>query len=94
MKANRSVIAACIVALAPCAALADKLGDHPAVVAKRLHAAAGYEYASKFYPHPAWLYLLPEAPRPENESPTLLVASDGKQARMEVPTKPAPDSLR
>ncbi len=39
-----------------------KLGDHPAVVVQRIHKNATYDYASKFYPHPAWLYLYPEAP--------------------------------
>ena len=39
-----------------------KLGDHPAVVVQRLNKAAGYDYASKFYPHPAWLYLYAEPP--------------------------------
>jgi len=33
------------------------LGEHPAIVVQRLQSAAGYDYASKFYPHPAWLYL-------------------------------------
>ena len=37
-------------------------GDHPAVVVQRIAAKQGYDYASKFYPHPAWLYLLPESP--------------------------------
>jgi hypothetical protein len=27
------------------------------VVVQRLQARQGYDYASKFYPHPAWLYL-------------------------------------
>ena len=27
------------------------LGDHPAVVVQRLYKAAGYDYASKFYPY-------------------------------------------
>jgi hypothetical protein len=39
-----------------------KLGDHPAVVVQRLHATAGYDYASKFYPHPAWMYLYTAPP--------------------------------
>ena len=34
-----------------------KLGDHPAVVVQRLQQHKGYDYASRFYPHPAWLYL-------------------------------------
>ena len=36
-----------------------RLGDHPAVVVQRLYQQQGYDYASKFYPHPAWLYLVP-----------------------------------
>lgn len=42
-------------------AAADKLGEHPAIVARRVIAAQGYDYASKFYPHPAWLYLRPQS---------------------------------
>lgn len=38
------------------------LGDHPAVVIQRLQRTAGYDYASKFYPHPAHLYLLSASP--------------------------------
>ena len=40
-----------------------RLGDHPAIVVQRLHKTAGYDYASKFYAHPAGLYLHAEAPR-------------------------------
>lgn len=39
-----------------------RLGDHPAVVIQRLQRSAGYDYASKFYPHPAHLYLLRASP--------------------------------
>lgn len=49
-----------------------RLGDHPAIVVQRLHAQAGYDYASKFYPHPAWLYLLPEEPHRMNQHPAVL----------------------
>jgi hypothetical protein len=55
---------------APAGALADdagpdvKLGEHPAIIARRVIAAQGYDYASKFYPHPAWLYLSMQAPDP------------------------------
>jgi len=42
---------------------ADRLGDHPAIVVQRLYKAAGYDYASKFYPHPAGLRLYAEPPR-------------------------------
>ena len=41
-----------------------RLGDHPAVVVQRLHAQQGFDYASTFYPHPAWLFLRTEAERP------------------------------
>lgn len=34
-----------------------RLADHPAVTIKRLSETQAYDYASKFYPHPAWLYL-------------------------------------
>jgi hypothetical protein len=34
-----------------------RLGEHPAVIVKRNADKQGYDYASKFYPHPAWLYL-------------------------------------
>jgi hypothetical protein len=37
-------------------------GDHPAVVVQRLQRDAGYDYASKFYPHPAWMYLYAAPP--------------------------------
>src|SRR5689334_11185551 len=52
-------------------ALADdgqprRLGDHPAVVVQRIQRTAGYDYLSKFYPHPAGLHLLLRAPGAEN----------------------------
>ena len=60
-----SVVAALL--LAPSARAGDDpahaLGDHPAVVVQRLYKAAGYDYASKFYPHPAGLRLYAEPPR-------------------------------
>jgi hypothetical protein len=48
-------------------------GDHPAIAARRVIAQQGYDYASKFYPHPAWLYLSAEAPRPMSDHPAVLV---------------------
>ena len=33
-------------------------GDHPAIVARRVMAAQGYDYASAFYRHPAGLDLV------------------------------------
>jgi hypothetical protein len=49
-------LAGVAMAAAPEPAL-HKLGDHPAVVVQRLQRQAGYDYASKFYPHPAGLRL-------------------------------------
>lgn len=84
-----SPIAAALLALAPCAAMADKLGDHPAIVVQRLHATQGYDYASKFYPHPAWLYLYTDeaglmAKRQQQER---------EQQEHRVAQKPSPTTL-
>lgn len=38
-----------------------RLADHPAVTIKRQSEHATYDYASKFYAHPAGLQLLPAA---------------------------------
>ena len=48
-------------------------GDHPALIVQRLHAQQGYDYASKFYPHPAWLHLRAESPHPMMEHPAVIV---------------------
>lgn len=60
-------------AFAPSASGGDdphrRLGDHPAVVVQRLHKSAGYDYASKFYPHPAWLRLYAQPPRDVADDP-------------------------
>jgi hypothetical protein len=45
-----------------------RLGEHPAVIVKRLEASRGYDYASKFYPHPAWLYLSAVPPDPVQQA--------------------------
>lgn len=50
-------------ALSAMPAAAEPLADHPAIAARRVIAAQGYDYASKFYAHPAGLRLLAEAPR-------------------------------
>ena len=57
-----------------------RLGEHPAVIVKRLEASQGYDYQSKFYPHPAWLYLEADAPHPMGEHPAVLVARRAAQA--------------
>ncbi len=75
--------------VAPVAALADRPGDHPAVIVKRLYPTQGYDYASKFYPHPAWLYLLPEAPSAPSEDPAL-IASRHRQPDRTTPSIATP----
>ena len=72
-----------------------KLGDHPAIVVKRLEKTAGYDYASKFYPHPAWLHLYAEQPNDDvqfaaNEkeagkaaAPSILSAAGTRSPRIE-----------
>lgn len=54
-----------------------RLGDHPALVVQRLARQAGYDYASKFYPHPAWLRLYAAPPE--------------EQAAADPPVEPAAD---
>ena len=59
------VMAVAFVCAVPAQAADDpphRLGDHPAIVVQRLQKTAGYDYASKFYPHPAWLRLYAEPP--------------------------------
>jgi hypothetical protein len=56
-------------------------GDHPAVVVQRLQAQAGYDYQSKFYPHPAWLYLSAEAPHPMMDHPAVIIAKREQEQR-------------
>ena len=75
----------------PAAALAQqaRLGDHPAVVVQRLHAKAGYDYASKFYPHPAWLYLASEAPRPMLDHPAVAVFKRQQHVALTADAAPA-----
>jgi len=65
---HSALIAAAIAMSAPVmaqeATSEHRLGDHPAVTVKRLSEDKdrGYDYASKVYPHPAWLYLYPASP--------------------------------
>ena len=46
------------------------LGEHPAVIVKRMYDKQGYDYASKFYPHPARFYLYSEAPKETTDQAT------------------------
>lgn len=47
-------------------------------------ATGGYDYASKFYPHPAWLYLKAEAPSRNGEHPAVIVARQARAAQAET----------
>jgi hypothetical protein len=64
-----------------------KLGDHPAVVVQRLYKSAGYDYASKFYPHPAWLHLY--AAQPHDDADSTAVADGATESER----APAPLSV-
>ena len=59
-------------------------GDHPAVVVQRLQAQAGYDYQSKFYPHPAWLYLSAEAPHTMMDHPAVIIAKREQEQQRQV----------
>ena len=61
---------AALLAEPPARADEHKLGEHPDSNDARVYAAQGYDYASKFFPHPAWLYLRPEAPPAERAAPS------------------------
>jgi len=56
-----------------------KLGEHPAVLVKRAYEKQGYDYASKFYPHPAWLYLESTAPESVADKSDSKVAKDARE---------------
>src|SRR5262245_8325264 len=54
------------------------MGDHPAVIVKRQESQQRYDYESKFYPHPAWMYLSAEAPHPMMDHPAVIIAKRKK----------------
>src|SRR5262245_65818974 len=72
--------------------LAEPLGEHPAVIVQRLYAKQGYDYASKFYPHPAWLWLYAEAPRATSDHPAVIVAKRQKEAEAQPAMAACPAS--
>jgi len=77
--------AALCLSLAPVgAARAEKLGDHPTVVVQRLYVKQGYDYTSKFYPHPAWLWLHMEAPRPMMDHPAAIIARRQRESESQT----------
>src|SRR5262245_43161219 len=58
------------------------LGQHPAVIVKRLAEKQTSEYAAQFYPHPAWLYVV-ETPHPMMDHPAVIVAKRERQRQAE-----------
>lgn len=56
-------------------------GEHPVIIQNRILAKAGYDYASKFYLHPARLELLAEQPRELGDHPAVIVARAARAAR-------------
>lgn len=68
-------IAMAIMAAAPLAQAEGKAnGEHPAIVARRVIASQGYDYASAFYLHPAGLALATRPAAAVNDSPDEIVA--------------------
>jgi hypothetical protein len=67
-------IALSLLAAAPLAQ-AEGNGDHPAIVARRVIAAQGYDYASAFYAHPAGLRLASTAPAATAEQPAVVATA-------------------
>ena len=64
---------------------APRHSDHPAILVQRLQAQQGYDYASKFYPHPAWLYLRSAAP---NDAQALAAQAAPKPMNESAPPAP------
>jgi hypothetical protein len=90
MLRTTATILACGLSAAAIAQQAEhRLGDHPAVIVKRLYAQQGYDYASKFYPHPAGLYLYAEAP-PADEA--AVAAAKAKQKETAAGSEAAPQA--
>ncbi len=67
----------------------QRVGEHPALAARRVIAAQGYDYTTKFYPHPAWMYLSAEAPHRMAEHPAVLVHQRAEQERKQALRDPA-----
>lgn len=61
-----------------------RAGEHPALAARRIIAAQGCDYAAKFYPHPAWMYLSAEEPHRMADHPAVVAhrraEQEGRQA--------------
>jgi hypothetical protein len=82
MKKRITVIASLAAAAAALPAFGGALSDHPVIVAQR-QGESGYDYASKFYLHPARLELRAAAPRETGEHPAVLIARAKSDARFD-----------
>jgi hypothetical protein len=85
MKRTIPMLAVPLFALSVSAFAADtehRLGEHPAVIAKRMYDKQGYDYASKFYRHPAGYDLYSVAP------------SDADAAHVKVARAPATPAVQ
>ena len=93
---DSSIAAAALAIAAPAFAQQaeeHRLGAHPAIVVQRLAAQQGYDYESKFYPHPAWLYLLAEEPHRMNDHPAVTVFKHEQERREALAAEMAPRRL-
>lgn len=72
-KTMKNLLIAALVSLAVTPAVAQSLGEHPAVIVAKQWTNRGYDYQSKFYRHPAGLALLAEAPHEMGEHPAVIV---------------------
>jgi len=89
MKRTVSLLAVPLLACCASASAGDtkhRLGEHPAVIAKRMYEKQGYDYASKFYRHPAGYDLYSTAPRDVNDA-------NVEVARLEVAPATQPDRV-
>ena len=66
-----ALVALSFLSLAPLAH-AGANGDHPAIVARRVIAAQGYDYAAAFYRHPAGLELTKAPSQPTEQAEAVL----------------------
>jgi hypothetical protein len=88
-----SALASLLLATAAHADDKRRLGDHPAVVVQRLHKVAGYDYASKFYAHPAGLRLYMQQPRDEDDAASMATAGPGLRVTDATARRLGTDSL-
>lgn len=82
-------IALSLIAIAPLAQ-AEGNGDHPAIVARRVIAAQGFDHASAFYAHPAGLRLASTAPAAAADQPAVVVTERTRTEHRHATHRAAP----